>query len=180
MVIAAALGQTQGIDKKKLMSKNDQSPGSETSVSINDKQIWIYYHAPSVRGRKVFGAADSLQPEDSVWRLGADFATVLHTDADLDLHGLNVPHGEYSLYVFLDKGKWQLIVNKKTGQWGVNNDNSTTDTPGDELGRTAMTMSKAPSPVETLKISLAKGAGNRGTLTAAWENVSASLPFTVK
>jgi hypothetical protein len=105
---------------------------------------------------------------------------VLHTDATLDLHGLTVPAGDYSLYVFLDKGKWELIVNKKTGQWGINMDGSTTDAPGDELGRTAMTVAKTPSPVEKLKIELASAGGNRGKLTVDWENVSASVPFTVK
>jgi hypothetical protein len=180
MILAAALAQGQGIDKKKLMTENAQSPGTETATTIGGKQIWIYYHAPSVRSRKIFNGAGALQPDESVWRLGADRATVLHTDANLDLNGLAVPAGDYSLYVALDKGQWELIVNKKTGQWGINMDGSTTDAPADELGRTKMTMSKPASPVETLKIDLAHTSGNRGKLNVEWENVAASVPFTVK
>jgi hypothetical protein len=177
MILAAAFGQ---IDKSKLITKNDQSPGKETSVAIAGKQLWIYYHAPSVRTRHVFGGAGAMQPDDSVWRAGADYATVLHTDAALDIHGLAVPAGDYSLYIFLDKGKWQLIVNKKTGQWGINRDGSTTDQPADELGRTALIMAKPAALVETLKIDLSSAGGNRGKLQFDWENVSASVPFTVK
>jgi hypothetical protein len=177
MMLTAAFGQ---IDKSKLMSPNDQSPGKEASVTIGGKPLWIYYHAPSVRTRHIFGGAGALQPDDSVWRAGADYATVLHTDAALDIHGLSVPPGDYSLYIFLDKGKWQLIVNKKTGQWGINRDGSTTDQPADELGRTALTMAKTPAPVETLKIDLSSAGGNRGKLQFEWENVSASVPFMVK
>jgi hypothetical protein len=177
MILGAAFGQ---IDKSKLMTKNPQSPGKETSATIGGKQLWIYYHAPSVRGRHFFGSADAIQPDDSVWRLGADYATVLHTDAALDIHGLAVPAGDYSLYIFLDKGKWQLIVNKKTGQWGIKNDGGTTDDPADELGRTALTMAKPAAPVETLKIDLSSAGGNRGKLQIEWENVSASIPFTAK
>jgi len=177
MMLGAAFGQ---IDKSKLMTKNPQSPGAETSASIGGKQLWIYYHAPSVRGRHVFGGDSALQPDDSVWRLGADYATVLHTDAPLDIHGLAVPPGDYSLYMFLDKGKWELIVNKKTGQWGIKQDGSTTDAPGDELGRTAMTVTKAAAPVEVMKIALSSAGGNKGKLQVDWENVSASVPFTVK
>lgn len=177
MILGAAFGQ---IDRSKLMSKNAQSPGKETSVGIGGKQIWIYYHAPSVRGRHFFGGADAIQPDDSVWRLGADYATVLHTDAALDIRGLAVPPGDYSLYVFLDKGKWQLIVNKKTGQWGIKQDGSTTDQPADELGRTDLTMAKPSAPVETLAIGLSAAGGNKGKLQIEWENVSASVPFTVK
>jgi hypothetical protein len=180
MVVAAAFAQGQGIDKKKLITKNTASPGTETSTTIGGKQLWIYYHAPSVNGRKVFGGEGALQPDESIWRAGADYATVLHTEGTIDFKGLTVPPGDYSLYVFLDKGQWQLIVNKKTGQWGINRDGSTTDQPGDELGRTAMTMSKPAGLVETLKIDLASEAGNRGALTIQWENVKASVPFTVK
>jgi len=177
MIAGAAFGQ---FDKSKLLTKNTDSPGAETSVAIGGKKLWIYYHAPSVRGRHFFGGAGALQPDDSVWRAGADYATVLHTDADLDIRGLAVPAGDYSLYVFLDKGKWQLIVNKKTGQWGIKQDNSTTDAPADELGRTALTMAKPASLVETLKIELSGAGGSKGKLQIDWENVSASVPFTVK
>jgi len=176
----AGLGQGQAVDKSKLMKKNPQSPPMEASATINGKQIWIVYHAPSVRGRKIFGGADALQPDDTTWRLGADYATVLHTDADLDLNGLAVPAGDYSLYIALDKGKWQLIVNKQTGQWGINMDGSTTDTPAKDLGRVPLTMSKPAAPVEQLKIALTGTGGNKGKLDIAWENVAASAPFTVK
>ena len=176
----AGLGQGQPVNKSKLMKANPQSPPKETSVTIGGKQLWIVYHAPSVRGRKVFGGADALQPDDTTWRLGADYATVLHTDADLDFNGLAVPAGDYSLYVALDKGKWQLIINKQTGQWGIKMDGSTTDDPSKDLGRVPLTMSKPSAPVEQLKIDLTGTSGNKGKLDVAWENVQASAPFTVK
>lgn len=180
MMIFAALAQGQAIDKQKLVTTNTQSPGQEADATVGGKQIWIYYHAPSMRGRKIFGGEGALQPDESVWRLGADYATVIHTPAELQFRGLTVPPGDYSLYVFLDKGQWQLIVNKKTGQWGINRDGSTTDAPADELGRVPMTVTKNASPVETLKINLEHGQGNRGAINVKWENVSATAPFTVK
>jgi hypothetical protein len=168
------------VDKKKLMGDNPASPATETTVTINGKQIWIVYHAPSVKGRKIFGGADALQPDDSVWRAGADYATVLHTDAALDINGLMVPAGEYSLYIALDKGKWQLLVSKQTGQWGINRDGSTTYDESKAVGKTAMQMSKPNAPVERLRIELSSAGGNKGKLAVAWENIAASVPFTVK
>lgn len=145
---------TAQVKMDELKTNNTQSPGADTSVTINGKQIWIYYHAPSVRGRKIFGGADTLQPEGSIWRLGADYATVLHTDADVNLNGLAVPKGDYTLYADLDKGQWKLIVNKTLMKgtrhiWGINMDGSTTDDPATELGRTAMIMGKPRSSVES-------------------------------
>jgi hypothetical protein len=167
------------VDKAKLMGENPQSPAKEATATVDGKQIWIVYHAPSVRGRKIFGGADALQPDDSVWRAGADFATVMHTDATLDLGGVTVPPGDYSLYVFLDKGKWQLIVNKKTGQWGITRSGGTTLDESQNVGKANMTMSKPSSPVEVFKISLS-AANSKGKLQLEWENVVASVPFSVK
>jgi hypothetical protein len=159
---------------------NPSSPAADTSATINGKTIKILYSAPSVRGRKIFGGAGALQPDNSVWRLGADNATCLHTDAALDIGGVSVPPGDYSLYIDLDLGKWKLIINKKTGQWGINMDGSTTDDPAQDLGRVAMTMSKPAAPVELMKITVTGTGGNKGKLQVEWENVVASVPITVK
>jgi hypothetical protein len=54
-----------------------------------------------------------------VWRAGADAATTLQTGADLDIAGLNVPAGTYTLYVLVeDPENWKLIINNQTGQNG--------------------------------------------------------------
>jgi hypothetical protein len=176
----AGLGQGQPLNKSKLMRPNPQSPPMETSATINGKALWIVYHAPSARGRHIFGGEGALQPDNTIWRLGADFATVLHTDGELEFPGLSVPPGDYSLYIALDKGKWQLIVNKQTGQWGINMDGSTTNDPAKDVGKVALEMSKPSAPVEQLKISLAAAGGNKGKLNIAWENVEASTSFNVK
>ncbi len=181
MLLAGALvsaGFAQ-VDKKKLMGDNPQSPPMEATATIGGKAVWIVYHAPSVRGRKIFGGADALQPDDTVWRAGADFATVLHTDGALDIGGVAVPPGDYSLYVFLDKGKWPPIVNQKKGQWGIKRTGGTTLDESANVGKANMTMSKPPSPVEVFKITLSSS-GGKGKLQMEWENVVASVPISAK
>jgi hypothetical protein len=190
LLCALMLGAILGVglaqvDKEKLKTGNKKSPNAETSATVGGKSLWIAYHAPSVSGRKIFNGDGALQPDGTVWRLGADYATVLHTDADLDLNGLAVPQGDYTLYIDLDKGAWKLIVNKKLMDgarniWGINRDGSTTDDPAQDVGRVAMTMGKPPALVETLKITLTGTGGNKGKIDIAWENVTASVPFTVK
>lgn len=153
-----------------------QSPPAETSVTINGKTISIKYHAPSMRGRKIFGAGGviSHDPHYPVWRAGANEATALHTDADLTIGKLSVPKGDYTLFVDTGSTPWQLIVSKATGEWGLAYD------PSKDLGRVPMTMSKPPSPVETYKMTLTSAGGNKGNLELAWENVVASVNFTAK
>ena len=72
-----------------------------------------------MRGRKIFNGAGALQPDNTIWRAGANEATALHTDADLDIGGLAVPKGDYTLFVWLDPQQWKLVINKQTGQLGT-------------------------------------------------------------
>jgi hypothetical protein len=148
-----------------------QSPPAETSVTIAGKMIRINYSAPSMRGRKIFG---ELEPYGRVWRAGANAATALHTDANLDIGGLAVPKGDYTLFVYLDPKQWLLVVSKATGEWGLDYD------PGRDLGRVKMEMSKPPKPIETYKMDLSSEGGNKGKLRLEWENTIADVPITVK
>src|SRR5579872_4974057 len=80
-----------------------QSPPAQTSATIAGKKLSIMYSAPSVRGRKIFGSGGliSRDPTYPVWRAGADSATSFHTDANLDIGGLAVPKGDYTLWVLV-------------------------------------------------------------------------------
>jgi hypothetical protein len=153
--------------------------GLTESATIGGKKIEIRYSSPAVNGRvgKLFGKDGRIgqDPTYPVWRAGANDATVLHTEADLDLGGLAVPKGDYSLYVNLaNPAAWELIVNKQTGQEGTDYD------PKQDLGRVKMTMSKPKALVEQLKYTLSSSGGNKGKLELAWENVEASVNFSVK
>ena len=154
-----------------------QSPSREAVATIAGKTISIKYDAPSVRGRQIFGDNGRLSrdPNYPIWRAGANSATTLHTDADLDINGLAVPKGDYTLYVLVrDPNAWQLIINKQTGQWGL------TYTESTDLGRIKMTMSKPASSVEQLKYTITSEGGNKGKIQLEWENHVASVPVTVK
>ncbi len=173
LVGAAALAAVVG-----LLSAETKS-GQKESVTINGKTITIDYSSPAVNGRvgKLYGKDGLIGGDDHypVWRAGANNATALHTDADLDLGGLAVPKGNYTLFVNLaNPAAWELIVNKQTGQGGLDYDVK------QDLGRVKMTISKPPAMVEQLKFTLSSTGGNKGKLQLAWENVAASVNLTVK
>lgn len=161
-----------------LLSAETKS-GLTESVVIGGKTISIKYSSPAVNGRagKLFGKDGTIGSDTGypVWRAGANAATALHTDAALDLGGLTVPAGDYTLFVNLaNPASWELIVNKQTGQSGLEYDGK------QDLGRVKMTMSKPPAMVEQMKFTLSNAGGNKGKLTLAWENAVASVNFTVK
>jgi hypothetical protein len=124
-----------------------------------------------MRKRVIFGG---LVPHDQVWRAGANDATMLHTNADLEFKELLVPKGEYSLFVWPDSQQWQLIINKQTGQPGLEYHQER------DLGRVPMDMSRPPKPIETYKMTLTKTAGMQLQLKLAWENTVATVDFVVR
>src|SRR5208337_1451144 len=158
--------------------KPQASPPATASASVNGKTITITYSSPRVKGRegKIF-TSDGLishDPHYPVWRAGANAATTLTTDSDLMIGDLHVPAGTYTLFVDIsDPAHWVLIVSKATGEWRLAYD------PAKDLGKTPMMMSKPPAMVEDLTYTLTND-GGKGTLTLAWEDVSASVNFMVQ
>jgi len=154
-----------------------QSPAETATGKVGNATLVIKYAAPSVRGRQIFGEGGLVigDPTAPIWRAGANDATAFHTDANLDIGGLAVPKGDYTLFVNLkDPDAWELVINKQTGQWGLTYD------PSKDLGRVKMEMSKPPAPVETLKYTISSAGGNKGTIQLAWEKHVASVPVTAK
>jgi hypothetical protein len=150
--------------------KTPASPPETASGSINGHTITIKYSSPRVKGREgqIFNQGGLIQrthKQYPVWRAGANTATSLHTDSALTIGTLNVPAGDYTLFVDISNpDQWTLIVSKKTGEWGLAYD------PSQDLGKTPMTMSKPPSTVEDLEWSIGDG-----KITLSWEDHTASV-----
>jgi len=148
------------------------SPHESTSVTVNGHKITITYGRPYLRGRKMIGGHESY---GKIWRTGADEATTLETDADLDIKDLRVPKGTYGIFTIPNADKWTLVVSKNAKQWGAFSYKEAED-----LGRTDMTLSKSGSPVEQFTITLTPEGSNGALLKMVWDTVEASVPIKVK
>jgi Protein of unknown function (DUF2911) len=153
------------------------SPPETATGKIGSATLVINYCAPSVRGRQIFGEGGRVMqdPTAPIWRAGANSATAFHTDADLNIGGLAVPKGDYTLYANVkDPNAWELVISKETGQWGTEYDASK------DLGRVKMDMRKPPAPIEELKYTITGTGGNKGTIQLAWETHIAAVGVTAK
>jgi hypothetical protein len=148
------------------------SPPAQAQCKLADgKSITIDYSSPRAKGRKIFG---DLVPYGQVWRTGANEATTFVTEANLTVGGKSVPAGNYTIFTVPNADKWTLIVNKKTGEWGI-----PYKYESDELVRADMKVSATASPVENFAIELAS-AGGKCTLNISWENTQASVGISEK
>lgn len=76
----------------------------------------LCYSRPFARDRTVFGG---LVPYDTLWRTGANEPTTLHLSGPAQIAGLAVEAGDYSIYTVPSPGRWQVVVNASTSQWGL-------------------------------------------------------------
>ena len=153
-----------------LAQKPILSPRDSAKINFDGKKISISYGKPSMLGRKIFGA---FVPYYKVWRTGAGAATILSTEADLEIDGAVVPRGSYSIYTLPAEERWKLIINKQTGQWG------TTYSPQLDLARVDLKVKTLKTPVEDFTMKLEKNGSGSGLLKMEWENTSLSVPFHV-
>ena len=162
-ILAAAQGQA---DK----SKRPSPPGTATTT-LNGKNVTIDYSRPFLKGRKI---GSEIVPYGKVWRTGANEATALSTDADLDIGGTSVPAGKYTLWTLPSEGTWKLIVNKQTGQWGTDYDESK------DLARIDLQKSQLQQPVEQFTISFDKKGNDAADLVLEWGTQKLTAPIKAK
>ena len=163
VMLIAVLGMAQQPPQDK--SKRPSPPGT-AEVTLKNKEITIDYSRPSLKGRKV---GQELAPYGKVWRTGANEATALNTAIDLNIGGAKVPAGKYTLYTLPSEGTWKLIINKQTGQWGTQYDES------QDLARVDMKKTALSQSVEQFTISFDKKNENTANLNLDWENTRVSV-----
>jgi Protein of unknown function (DUF2911) len=160
--VFALLGAGQTKDKSQR-----PSPPAQAQCRFSDgNTITVSYSSPRMKGRKIFG---DLVPYGEVWRTGANEATSLVTTVGLNAGTTRVPAGSYTIFTVPTASKWTLIINKKTGEWGI-----PYKYESDELGRVDMKVSQTASPVEDFTIAFDQN-GSDCTMNLSWENTKASV-----
>jgi hypothetical protein len=153
------------------------SPRDVARAEVAGATVTVDYGRPSMRGRRIFGG---LVPFDQVWRTGANEATAFRSSADLEIGGVRVPAGSYTLYSLVREGsggavgEWTLIINRQTGQWGTEYDQSR------DLARIPMRVTRLERPVEQFTVRVTPESGTRnGRLLMMWESTQAVVDFRV-
>lgn len=169
----SAASQAAGAMKMDAQPKAPASPRDSVITTIAGANITVNYGRPSKRGRVLFNGLGDMK-WGMVWRTGANEATHFTTSKPLAFGAITVPAGTYTLFTKLEEnGKWELIVNKQTKQWGTAYDAK------QDLVRIPMTVTSNNAVVEKMEI-MVKPAGKGGEIIVAWDNYKAVAAFTVK
>ena len=92
------------------------SPRQKVEQQFSMTKISVDYGRPGVKGRKVFG---ELVPYGKVWRAGANGATKITFDQNVNFGGKDVMAGSYGLFIVPMEKEWKVILNKDANQWGA-------------------------------------------------------------
>ena len=158
------------------------SPHETIEKTIDGDDIKLVYGRPYSKKpgtdevRKIWGG---LVPYDKVWRTGADEATLLTTTKSIVMGELTLTPGTYSLFTIpAADGSAKLIVNKRTGQWGVPYDEA--KEKDNELARIDLKKEELDKNVDQFTMAVEKGSSGGGVIKMSWEKIEYSMPFTVK
>ena len=91
------------------------SPLSSTTFDVGDGAVRVCYGRPSARERVVFG---ELVRYRQLWRTGANEPTRLYTNRTIDVAGVRLVPGRYSLYTIPDTNEWRLFITEAVTYWG--------------------------------------------------------------
>jgi len=158
------------------------SPHETITATMDGNNVKIVYGRPNTKDprsgdmRKIWGG---LVPWGKVWRTGADEATLLTTEQPIVLGGTTIAAGTYSLFtVPMETGTSKLIINKKTGQWGIpyNEANEATN----ELARIDLKKDTLDKAVDQFTMAIDKNPAGGGVIKMMWETTQFSVPFTNK
>jgi tetratricopeptide (TPR) repeat protein len=130
-------------------------------------KITLTYSRPNLRGRKIFG---TIIPYGTVWRTGANAATLIKFTDDVTIEGNKVPAGEYGLFSIPGKDEWTIILNKTAHQWGAY-----TYKQSDDFLRFKVKNVSLGNQLETMTIQFNNVDQTKCELELKWENVSFSF-----
>ena len=151
------------------------SPLDSLSFEVQGHPAKICYGRPSARGREIFGG---LVAYDKLWRTGANEPTMIHTSAALDIAGITIEPGSYSLYTVPGESEWQVVINGSTSQWG-HEGNYNEEVQSHEVGRASLSSGPADDYVEMFTIRAEPTEDGNTVVLLEWENTRVSIPISV-
>ncbi|OEK08092.1 hypothetical protein A8C32_01135 [Flavivirga aquatica] len=149
------------------------SPKDTVKFELNDLKLKVFYNRPYKKNRKIFGA---LVPFNEIWRTGANEATTFETNKPLEVKGMSLATGKYTLWTVPKDSTWQVIFNSKQYTWGVDTEMRPMWDPNYDVLNVEVPVQKLQGSVEQFTIAFDNSTDNL-FLTMAWDDVKIALPL---
>ncbi len=141
---------------------HDRKPGQEAIIRVT-------YSRPAKDGRQIFG---QLVPYHKVWRTGANEATEIKFYKDVEINGMAIKAGSYSLFTIPDEKDWDIILNSDLDYWGAYSYNDNHD-----VVRIKGPSKELMTAVENFTIQFTSTGEKQGVMKLAWDRTVVEVPF---
>ena len=148
------------------------SPLDSVTANLDGGTVKICYGSPSARGRTMLGGVD---PYGQPWRMGAKEAPALHVTVSVDVAGVTLAPGSYSLYAIPTDSTWTIVVNRDFQRWGIP---LSSDVRARDMGQATLTPEALPEHVEALRFRFEPKGVGRVDLVLEWESTRLSIPMS--
>ncbi|HEX8476077.1 MAG TPA: DUF2911 domain-containing protein [Pyrinomonadaceae bacterium] len=193
LALLFVLGAVESVPAQTALRLPRPSQKATVSQTIGVTDMTIVYSRPGVKGRKIWGDAETgapatsatlddgrARPKDApvvpyghVWRTGANEATTFEVTDDVLINGQKLAAGKYSLHTIPGRDEWTVIFNKDDGQWG----SFTYDEKKDAL-RVKVKPQTATEMQEWLSFDIPEVTPTAARVNIRWERLR--VPFTVE
>jgi Protein of unknown function (DUF2911) len=143
------------------------SPFEKVEATHGPLQIVVEYCKPYMKGRKIFGET---VPYNTVWRTGANEATLIAFSKNCTIAGRKLKGDTYSLWSIPGEEYWTIILNTETGQWGTNYDEKK------DYLKVKVPATKVGTALEQFQITFTD-AVDGVDMKLAWENTEVVVPI---
>lgn len=140
--------------------------------------LQVNYSQPSKKGRVIFGEEKdgALQPYGQYWRLGANAATELTFNKNINFAGQPVNAGTYRMYAVPGASSFQIILNSEVSvNFGAAND------ADHSLDVLKVEVPVQPQSSETEKFAISFASDSVGVnMDFVWDKVLVRVPIVVQ
>jgi len=142
----------------------------EDSPNRNPK-IKVLYSRPYKKDRTIFGELVKYGEE---WRVGANECNEITFYSNVEIDGVTVPRGTYSMFADVHEKYWDLKLSKQLFIAGTKNRDKTMD-----ILTTRIMTSTTKEEFEQFTVGFQKIDDNNTNLIFAWDNTQAVLPINM-
>ncbi len=147
------------------------SPTQSLKQDFSLSSVEVSYSRPAAKDRKIFG---DLVPYGKLWRTGANAATTIRFNEPVAVSGKRVDTGTYALYTIPGEDNWEVILNKGTGNWGVDGYKE-----ADDVVRVKVPAYKLKNEAENFTMQFDNIKPESMELHIMWDKTGVALPITV-
>ncbi len=158
-----SFSQNENQNNNQQAAQQPQSP----RMTAQGKDASVAYGQPSKRDREIFG---KLVPYGKVWRTGANEATEITFNRDVQFGGKPVKAGTYTLFTIPTENEWTVILNSSSKQWGAYEYEKIKDK---DVVQVKVPAKKTDSMVEKFTIRF----DEQNNLVMEWDNTAVAVPI---